>query len=337
MWLVFIRGGRNSSNAVSIVLVAVCLLQRSSVSFTRPNISQAFGVSSSSWDFAKRTRLESLLSNHCLLRGRLWYVDSSGGSFGWPSRLPSPYHRQSSGKLTFFWCFLECFSCRRLWWRMHCVRTTEKNHSWFLIWRILILTDWFALPNLIVDLSWPRYMPGLGTAKLSETSFAVLSAMSFLACSHHPSFPTNTWPWSFRVQLPGYWRVSLALYKAGAESHQLVIFFVSYTAYCICWVGSCCSGVFFLSDKTSHSGGSRFIDLAKTLGVAAGINAWALLGLAWLLVAWRSGNTLAIVCYVAFSALIPLVPGLIICQRRASNRRWRKRNLIWSTEKGRCG
>lgn len=113
----------------------------------------------------------------------------------------------------------------------------------------------------------------------------------------------------------------LALYKAGAESHQLVIFFVSYTAYCICWVGSCCSGVFFLSDKTSHSGGSRFIDLAKTLGVAAGINAWALLGLAWLLVAWRSGNTLAIVCYVAFSALIPLVPGLIICQRRASNRR----------------
>ena len=218
MWLVFIRGGRNSSNAVSIVLVAVCLLQRSSVSFTRPNISQAFGVSSSSWDFAKRTRLESLLSNHCLLRGRLWYVDSSGGSFGWPSRLPSPYHRQSSGKLTFFWCFLECFSCRRLWWRMHCVRTTEKNHSWFLIWRILILTDWFALPNLIVDLSWPRYMPGLGTAKLSETSFAVLSAMSFLACSHHPSFPTNTWPWSFRVQLPGYWRVSLPYTKPALKA-----------------------------------------------------------------------------------------------------------------------
>lgn len=102
----------------------------------------------------------------------------------------------------------------------------------------------------------------------------------------------------------------LHLYKAGAESHQLVIFFVSYTAYCICWVGSCCSGVFFLSDKTSQSGGSRFIDLA-----------WAMLGLAWLLVTARSENTLAIVSYVAFSALIPLIPGLIICQRHASNRR----------------
>ena len=47
MWLVFIRGGRNSSNAVSIVSVGVSLLRRSSGSFTRPNTFQAFGVSSS--------------------------------------------------------------------------------------------------------------------------------------------------------------------------------------------------------------------------------------------------------------------------------------------------
>ena len=120
----------------------------------------------------------------------------------------------------------------------------------------------------------------------------------------------------------------LALYEGGAESHQLVIWLVSYAAYCICWVGSCISGLFFLSDKTSQSGGSCFIDLAKTLGVAAGINMWALLGLAWLLPTVRSENTLAIVCYVAFSALIPLIPCLTICRRRVSNRRWSKQNVI---------
>ena len=125
----------------------------------------------------------------------------------------------------------------------------------------------------------------------------------------------------------------LALCEGGAESHQLVIWLVSYAA-CICWVGSCISGLFFLSDKTSQSGGSCFIDLAKTLGVAAGINMWALLGLAWLLPTVRSENTLAIVCYVAFSALIPLIPCLTICRRRVSNRRWSKQNAIWSTEKG---
>ena len=130
----------------------------------------------------------------------------------------------------------------------------------------------------------------------------------------------------------------LHLYKAGAESHQLVIFFLC-PILPTASVGLGLAVAAYFSSVTRPLSRVVLASLIwpKRWGVAAGINAWAMLGLAWLLVTARSENTLAIVSYVAFSALIPLIPGLIICQRRASNRRWTKQNLIWSTEKGRRG
>ena len=114
MWHAFIRDARNCSNAASIVLAGVFLLRRSCASFTRPAMFRVSGVFSSLLDFAKRTLLESFLSNPCLLSGRLWYVPSSRGSWRLFSLLPWPTQIQTSDKTMFFLFILEWCCCRSL-------------------------------------------------------------------------------------------------------------------------------------------------------------------------------------------------------------------------------
>ena len=100
---------------------------------------------------------------------------------------------------------------------------------------------------------------------------------------------------------------SLSVYKAGASVHDLLRFFACYVPYYVAWFWFGFNAIFYLSDRTSSFGRTRVLDCCKTVAVTGATMLWFFAGFGLLLTLVRSTGTGALVGYLAFSALLPLL------------------------------
>ena len=77
--------------------------------------------------------------------------------------------------------------------------------------------------------------------------------------------------------------MNLSLYKAGAQSQELLRHLVTFLSFFCGWVWFGFNSIFYLSDKTSSFGGTRLHDWGTTLAIAT-------VTLLWLLTVCQSGS-----------------------------------------------
>jgi len=99
---------------------------------------------------------------------------------------------------------------------------------------------------------------------------------------------------------------SLGLQSSGADGHTMLIFFLSWWPFCICWFWAGYNAIFYLSDKTARYGGNCFNDWMKTLVTCVGTLLWLSVGGGVVVAVARSPSIIAGVCYTFASIIMML-------------------------------
>eukprot|EP00438_Fugacium_kawagutii_P036188 Skav232975 [mRNA] locus=scaffold1735:430579:431985:+ [translate_table: standard] len=97
----------------------------------------------------------------------------------------------------------------------------------------------------------------------------------------------------------------LSIQKAGFGSPTLLRTFISILALSIPWFWFSFNAIFYLSDRSAQSAQSSLLDWCKTLAVSGVIFLFDLIGYAWFIQVIRSDGVVSLVCFAAFSLLLP--------------------------------
>eukprot|EP00438_Fugacium_kawagutii_P005567 Skav226951 [mRNA] locus=scaffold2024:160445:161917:+ [translate_table: standard] len=110
--------------------------------------------------------------------------------------------------------------------------------------------------------------------------------------------------------------ICLSAWKAGFEGHNLLRNWISAFAFEICWFWFAFNGIFYLSDQSASPSSNLLLDSCKTLSVAVVICLFTMIGFAWWIQVLRSSGVTDLVCFMAFSLLLPcLVLNPFSCRR----------------------
>ena len=146
------------------------------------------------------------------------------------------------------------------------------------------------------------------------------------------SLPSPRLPYAyaaFILSSPLAWVLdtTLDVYKAGLEGEYVFRRCLAYLGL-ILWFWCAFNGIFYLSDISASFGRTVLLDWSKTFGVAGVIFLWILTGFALLQAVNRSGSISGLVCFLAFSVLLPffVLDGFRICRKcRRGNEAFRAR------------
>eukprot|EP00438_Fugacium_kawagutii_P011988 Skav206719 [mRNA] locus=scaffold967:137519:138976:- [translate_table: standard] len=95
----------------------------------------------------------------------------------------------------------------------------------------------------------------------------------------------------------------LSMQKAGFESPILLRAFILALSIPLFWF--CFNAIFYLSDRSAQYAQNSLLDWCKTLAVSGVIFLFDLIGFAWWIQVFRSDEIVSLVCFAAFSLLLP--------------------------------
>eukprot|EP00438_Fugacium_kawagutii_P021753 Skav206710 [mRNA] locus=scaffold99:304076:305722:+ [translate_table: standard] len=114
--------------------------------------------------------------------------------------------------------------------------------------------------------------------------------------------------------------VCLSVQKAGFEGHILLRIWISTLAFQICWFWFAFNGIFYLSDQSASTSPNLLLDCLKTLTVAGLIFLFTMMGFTLWIQVLRSSGVADLVCFTAFSLLLPfLMLNPFSCRRREAS------------------
>eukprot|EP00438_Fugacium_kawagutii_P033487 Skav230640 [mRNA] locus=scaffold1673:391391:392947:+ [translate_table: standard] len=110
----------------------------------------------------------------------------------------------------------------------------------------------------------------------------------------------------------------VSAHKAGYHALGLLRIWISSCAFIVLWYWFAFNSIFYLSDRFAQSGRNWFLDWCKTLAVAGITFFFTAIGFALWMETVRGDGVASLVCFTAFSLLLPclIVNPIQTCQRR---------------------